>query len=560
MTCEKCNKKFKNNKSYKSHTKRKTDCSEDKNRKLLKEQALICGKSSASDKCEFKDCSKFPIFGFKNNKRRFCKEHKLLGMVDVKHKLCNEENCLIRASYGYDKNKPIFCKNHSKDDMYDITNKLCEEKGCKIRAIFGLIDDKPKYCMEHKKENMINLKDKKCEYNDCLITPLFGYEGGKPKFCKKHKEEGMISLNKRTCNFPECNKNPIFGYLGEKYLFCLEHKCEDMIDIVNKKCKECDKQPIFGYKGEIPLYCTKHKKEKMVDLKHKICNFQNCNSVAWYNFENEKHGIFCAKHKDDKMINLSLKYCCINNCYDKVLYGIPGKKRTHCFKHKEKGMIKYSNSKCKECKNNAIFGKAYPIHCELHKLEEEINFIEKECISCGLVMILNEENKCIYCSPKKQSKCYLEKQNKLMHYLDSVNLKGESTDKMIDKGICGRERPDRVYDLGDKILILECDENQHFDRNCICEQTRMINIGQIFGGIPIYFIRWNPDEYIPKNKSANMENIKKRYELLSEFIKSIIENKVKLPDALVSSFYMYYDDWENILENEWEIFMTYEKN
>ena len=33
--------KDKNNKSYKSHSKRKTDCSEDKNRKLLK-QMLLC--------------------------------------------------------------------------------------------------------------------------------------------------------------------------------------------------------------------------------------------------------------------------------------------------------------------------------------------------------------------------------------------------------------------------------------------------------------------------------------------------------------------------------------
>jgi len=86
----------------------------------------------------------------------------------------------------------------------------------------------------------------------------------------------------------------------------------------------------------------------------------------------------------------------------------------------------------------------------------------------------------------------LAKQNDLMNYLDARDLKGVSTDIVIDKGECGKERPDRVYDFGDKIVILECDEYQHRDRQCLCEQTRMVNIGQSFGGIPVYFIRWNP--------------------------------------------------------------------
>jgi hypothetical protein len=48
-----------------------------------------------------------------------------------------------------------------------------------------------------------------------------------------------------------------------------------------------------------------------------------------------------------------------------------------------------------------------------------------------------------------------------MDSLDARDLKGDSTDKIVEGGICGKERPDRIYDLGDKIIVLECDEHQH---------------------------------------------------------------------------------------------------
>jgi hypothetical protein len=34
----------------------------------------------------------------------------------------------------------------------------------------------------------------------------------------------------------------------------------------------------------------------------------------------------------------------------------------------------------------------------------------------------------------------------------------------------------------------------------------MVNIGQTFGGIPVYFIRWNPDDYSPENDKKILKN------------------------------------------------------
>ena len=290
-----------------------------------------------------------------------------------------------------------------------------------------------------------------------------------------------------------------------------------MIYVKNKRCEKdgCDKQPQFDINGGKGRFCSTHKLINMIDVKNKRCEKDGCDSSA--------------------------------------SYGNIGYSKSHCAKHKNKGMIMKPNAKC-HCKEQAIWGTNFiPKHCDLHKTEDEINLVEKPCNSCGLLYILDKNNKCENCDPDVFTKTRLAKQNNLMSYLDAQDLKGTSTDIMIDKGACGKERPDRVYDFDDKIIILECDENQHKDRECVCEQTRMINISQSFGGIPVYFIRWNPDEYLPENSKKDQENIKKRYKLVSDLIKSIKSNKTVLPKGLVSVLYMYYDGWNFLNDENWKV-------
>jgi len=221
-------------------------------------------------------------------------------------------------------------------------------------------------------------------------------------------------------------------------------------------------------------------------------------------------------------------------------------------------MIRRPSAKCKspDCKEAAIWGTNWtPKHCEAHKTADEKNLVERQCVSCSLTYILDKDNRCEYCNPDSFATARLAKQNALMAYLDAKGLKGTSTDKTIDGG-CDKERPDRVYDFGDKIVILECDEHQHRERTCVCEQTRMVNIGQSFGGIPVYFIRWNPDDYSPEANRKEPEAIAKRYKLVSELITSIKNNKYTLPHALVSAIYMYYDGWSSLASEEWKIITT----
>jgi hypothetical protein len=79
-------------------------------------------------------------------------------------------------------------------------------------------------------------------------------------------------------------------------------------------------------------------------------------------------------------------------------------------------------------------------------------------------MILDADKKCEFCVPTKFNAGRLAKQNALMDFLDKRGLKGTSTDKIVEGGVCGKERPDRIFDNGSFVVILECDEHQHMDR------------------------------------------------------------------------------------------------
>lgn len=86
----------------------------------------------------------------------------------------------------------------------------------------------------------------------------------------------------------------------------------------------------------------------------------------------------------------------------------------------------------------------------------------------------------------------------------------------------------------------------------------MVNIGQSYGGTPVYFIRWNPDNYIGKNPEKEPELINKRYKEVGDFIQSILQGKTKLPEhALVSAIYMYYDDWDCLRKEEWKQILAF---
>ena len=64
-----------------------------------------------------------------------------------------------------------------------------------------------------------------------------------------------------------------------------------------------------------------------------------------------------------------------------------------------------------------------------------------------------------------------------------------------DKDVCGRYRPDFVWELPGHVVIGEVDEFQHGYPGYECENKRMLDVWNSYGGMPVVMLRWNPDAF-----------------------------------------------------------------
>ncbi len=61
--------------------------------------------------------------------------------------------------------------------------------------------------------------------------------------------------------------------------------------------------------------------------------------------------------------------------------------------------------------------------------------------------------------------------------------------------LCGRYRPDFVWELTTHVVALEVDELQHSASSYGCDNRRTIDIFNSYNGLPLVLIRFNPDAY-----------------------------------------------------------------
>jgi hypothetical protein len=116
-----------------------------------------------------------------------------------------------------------------------------------------------------------------------------------------------------------------------------------------------------------------------------------------------------------------------------------------------------------------------------------------------------------------------------------------------DPQICmQRHRPDFLYDLGDRIVIVECDEYQHKFASSPerCELMRLVNIAEGYRTvpgffIPVYVIRYNPDSFKVAGISVNL-NQDQRMQLLKRRLLGALNNQQK--DFRLTIEKLFYDE------------------
>jgi hypothetical protein len=464
----------------------------------------------------------------------FCKEHKLVGMINITKKLCKKDGCIKRPHYNFEnENGATFCKEHAAVGMINVVEKrICEQDGCKKRPCFNYDGEKQaKYCKEHAEDNMINVIEKrKCLKDECKKIPHFNFEGEvQGLYCYTHKEDNMINVIDKRCMTDNCTKISTFNFENETTpKYCKEHAEPDMIDIVSKRCEKdgCNIRPHFNFENETtPKFCKEHAEHNMINIIDKKCHKENCKKIPHFNFDGHTHGKFCKEHAEPHMINIKHKKCEIDECKKQPHFNFEGNKNAiYCKEHAKVGMINIYKNICKEygcnttayygycgqlpslcakhrnnhsdknflytrpkrkcignnedgCKYIAEYGKTEPIHCIEHKMDDDIYLVAQKCSLCCKNDLLNKDGLCItYCAPNKlyqQVKLENKKEKTVMNYLDKyVKLSDiiNITDDKVVDTYCNYYRPDRIYDIGTHCIIIEVDEDQHKGKRASCSK------------------------------------------------------------------------------------------
>jgi hypothetical protein len=488
--------------------------------------------------CDFETCRKFANYGEIYGKPTRCKEHK--EEYKLVSQLCQECNCKISCCYNFENElKPKFCNEHKKINMIDIKNKSknCINPHCNTRAVYNYHGElKGIYCINHRLENMVNINDIKrcCQHENCKIRATFGFLNESAKFCKKHMINGMLDISNKKCEYNSCNKKPSFNYSNEKTArFCSEHKLIDMIDMIdtihNTCCfLNCKIQPIFNYINEINgIYCFAHKKDNMLDVLNKKCNYDGCCKNKFYNFENEKTALFCSEHKTFEMINVVHKntYCLYKDCKTRPIFNYIGEiKGIYCFNHKKDDMIDVINKKCKA---GFCLGTAANVKYKGH------------CSSCYQHLFPNDA-----LTFQIRSKT---KEIAVRDFINS-NFEGFQHNKSLWTGNCNcthRRRLDHRKLIGNTLLCIETDENQHKNYNLKDEEIRYDDLFMLHSGKFVY-IRFNPDKFKDKNGKSVNPMLYTRLPILKEEIEkqiSRIENEENI--ELLEIIKLYYDEIKN---------------
>jgi hypothetical protein len=339
----------------------------------------------------------------------------------------------------------------------------------------------------------------------------------------------------------------MYGLPNKKVQFCLKHKEPNMINIKNKTCEidGCDILPNYNIRGQVKArFCSEHKEPNMVNVKNKTCEMDGCDILPTYNISGQVKARFCYEHKELNMVNVKSKICEMDDCKILCRYGFLGKGLSRCSSHRQKGMITAPNRLCEmtRCDNLGAYEHNGVRYCEDHCEDGSENLGIYKCSSCGLDDILTN-GKCSTCDPVVLQVRRHAKENRVGDIFRANGLDTFVHDKMLENSNCGRERPDFQFDCGTHFVYVEVDEHQHRSYACECEQTRMINLVEA-RGMPVRFIRYNPDAYEPV-KGQRKIKLEQREKKLLEYVNYAIKHS---PDEIANVLYLFYDGYDTTIQ------------
>mgnify|MGYP006140514913 CR=1 FL=1 len=361
----------------------------------------------------------------------------------------------------------------------------------------------------------------------------------------------MATTKQNTSQCRQCKQRLIdisFYYNDKLHKTCFS--CSKIRISKQNICSICGIRAIYNIIGEtIGIRCSSHRDANMVNIKSSKCI--TCkNKCPSFNHIGETKALYCSGCAEPNMVDIKSPKCI--TCKKRASYGIPGFASSMCVKHKTDNMISKPRSKCKKenCKLNAIYGIKYPIHCETHKNENDINLTETKCEECGLLDVCinglcintcSDSEKITYEMKRRQK----VKEVRVLKILESEYGKPHEYNVHVSSKCGGKNSEEKEfgYDFGTHKLYIEVDENQHKSYCELGEINRMKNIYMDDGGIPVIFIRYNPDNYKIDGKKQNISPQKREIELL-KWVK-YYQNVDNIQGYDLSVQYLFYTGGDN---------------
>ncbi len=428
-------------------------------------------------------------------------------------------------------------------DMVNIDSKIIEDhiKVCdfnpdvkKVKCDTCLLDFNEFDITKHNNTFHSNtLKYYTCPYDDCVdkknISPFKNMEDLHTHIKNKHQNGYICNFIKAhyKCQRIYSNKDSLKTH-RENFHNIL--KCQHG-DIDNKNTK-CNME--FNQQLDLDIHMREVHKQNVLMIK---CLFTDCLKEFHTELEFRKHQNTVHQFRN-KFYQCNTKGCKLEFLSEDKL--LSHKKYTHNMNTE----LKYCN--IPNCRYYTNCENEMNIHIEYYHdigtnvcdicLEEHKSRIEYKTNN-DLIYICKQ---CYQNEKNKQNSMELRMSQYLDSYehLKSFNVSNDTA--LISLGGCTKYRPDKLYLGEDRVIWVECDENQHIGYDPTCEESRILEAYDNFTPKKLIVIRWNPNNY--KSKDNKVVDVEEKLEMLQKLITHVIYKDLKNIPSYIYTYYMFYDE------------------
>lgn len=170
------------------------------------------------------------------------------------------------------------------------------------------------------------------------------------------------------------------------------------------------------------------------------------------------------------------------------------------------------------------------------------------CLNCHFVIVKKRGGLCSSCqpTPSTRSRCHEVKlAGTLNQWADDGKLSKYTAwnkqNQLADPSQCGKYRVDFTFEMPSGVVLLECDEKQHSEYVKRCELVRQAEVALGYGGLPVHWVRYNPDAF----KINGATRVTKREERESTLLRHL-QLALTRPDYehFITVTYICYDNPE----------------